>query len=52
VTIHKETDENGKTVTEKEIHQEGISGSTETHTQTKADPETGTTTSTTTTRHD
>ena len=31
VTIHKEVDEIGKTVTKKETHQEGVSGSTETH---------------------
>jgi hypothetical protein len=31
VTIHKEVDENGNTVIEKDIHREGLSGSTETH---------------------
>jgi hypothetical protein len=48
VTIHKEVDENGKAVTEKDIHQEGVSGSTETHTKTETNPETGTTTRSTT----
>lgn len=48
VTIHKEVDENGKTVTEQDIHQEGVSGSTETHTKTETNPETGTTTRSTT----
>jgi hypothetical protein len=52
VTTHKEVDENGKTVTEKEIHQEGISGSSETHTKTETNPATGTTHSTTTTKHE
>ena len=53
VTIHKDVDESGKTVTEKETHREGISGSSETHTKTKTNPEMGTTTrSTTTTEHE
>lgn len=52
VTTHKKVDENGKTVREKDIHQEGIAGSSETHTKTETNPETGTTHSTTTTRHE
>jgi hypothetical protein len=31
VTIHKEVDEKGNEVTEKDVHREGLSGSTETH---------------------
>jgi hypothetical protein len=38
VTIHKEVDEKGKSVTEKDIHKEGVAGSTETHTKTETDP--------------
>jgi hypothetical protein len=52
VTIHKEVDENGKAVTEKETHQEGVSGSSETHTKTETNPDTGATTRTTTTKHE
>ena len=48
MTTHKEADENGNTVTEKDIHHEGVSGSTETHTKTKSNPESGTTTLSTT----
>jgi len=44
VTIHKEVDEKGNTVTEKDIHREGIAGSTETHMKTETDPDGGTTT--------
>jgi hypothetical protein len=44
VTIHKEVDEKGNSVTEKDIHREGIAGSTETHTKTESDPDGGTTT--------
>jgi hypothetical protein len=47
-----QTDENGKTVIEKETHQEGGSGSSETHIKTETNPETGTTHSTTTTEHE
>jgi hypothetical protein len=43
VTIHKEVDEKGNTVLEKDIHREGVAGSTDTHT--KTDPDGGTTTS-------
>jgi hypothetical protein len=44
MTIHKEVDEKGNTVTEKDIHREGIAGSTETHKKIETDPEGGTTT--------
>jgi len=44
VTIHKETDKKGKTVIEKDTHQEGIAGSSETHTKTETDRDGGTTT--------
>jgi hypothetical protein len=44
VTIHKEVDEKGNSVIEKDIHREGIAGSTETHTKTETDPDGGTTT--------
>jgi hypothetical protein len=37
-------DEKGNSVTEKDIHKEGVSGSTETHTKTETDPDGGTTT--------
>ena len=52
MTIHKEVDEKGNTVTEKDIHREGIAGSTETHTKTETDPEGGTTRSKTTTKQE
>jgi hypothetical protein len=39
ITIHKEVDENGNTVTEKEMRREGVSGSTETHTKRETNPE-------------
>jgi hypothetical protein len=45
VTIHKEVDEKGNTVLEKDTHREGVAGSTETHTKTETDPDGGTTTS-------
>jgi hypothetical protein len=44
VTIHKEVDEKGNSVTEKDIQREGVAGSTETHTKTETDPAGGTTT--------
>jgi hypothetical protein len=43
-TIHKEVDRNGNTVTEKDVHREGIAGTTETHTKTETDRDGGTTT--------
>jgi hypothetical protein len=43
-TIHKEVDRKGNTVIEKETHQEGLSGSSETHTKTETDRDGGTTT--------
>ena len=44
VTIHKEMDEKGGAVIEKDVHREGIAGSTETHTKTETDRDGGTTT--------
>jgi hypothetical protein len=44
VTIHKEVDENGNTVTKKDTYREGVAGSTQTHTKTETDPDGGTTT--------
>jgi opacity protein-like surface antigen len=44
VTIHKEVDENGNTVTKKDTYREGTAGSTETHSKTETDPDGGTTT--------
>jgi hypothetical protein len=44
VTIHKEVDEKGNTVTKKDTYKEGVAGSTETHTKTETDPDGGTTT--------
>ena len=54
VTIHKEADEKGNTVIEKDNHREGIAGSTESHTKTETDRDGGTTTirSKTTTKQD
>ena len=54
VTIHKEADEKGNTVIEKDTHREGIAGSTESHTKTETDRDGGTTTtrSKTTTKQD
>jgi hypothetical protein len=54
VTIHKEVDEHGNTVTKKDTYREGVAGSTETHTKTETDPDGGTTTtrSKTTTKQD
>jgi hypothetical protein len=44
VTIHKEADEKGNTVIEKDTHREGIAGSTESHTKSETDPYGGTAT--------
>jgi hypothetical protein len=44
VTIHKEVDKKGNTVIEKDVHREGIAGSTETHEKTEIDRDGGTTT--------
>jgi hypothetical protein len=43
-TIHKEVDRKGNTDIEKDVHREGIGGSTETHTKTEIDRDGGTTT--------
>ena len=43
-TIHKEVDRKGNTVIEKDVHREGIAGSTETHSKTETDRDGGTTT--------
>jgi hypothetical protein len=42
VTTHKEVDENGNAVTEKEIHREGVAASMEIHKKTETDREGGT----------
>ena len=42
-TIHKEVDRKGNTVAEKDIHREGIGGSTKTHTKTETDRDGGAT---------
>ena len=44
VTIHKEVDKKGNAVIEKDVHREGIAGSTESHTKTETDRDGGTTT--------
>jgi hypothetical protein len=44
VTIHKEVDEKGNAVIEKDVHREGVAGSAETHTKTETDRDGGTTT--------
>jgi hypothetical protein len=44
VTIHKEVDEKGNTVTEKDTRREGVAGTSETHTKTETDRDGGTTT--------
>jgi hypothetical protein len=44
VSIHKDVDENGNTVTKKDVYREGIAGGTESHTKTEMDPDGGTTT--------
>jgi hypothetical protein len=48
-TIHKEVDRKGNTVIEKDVHREGIAGSTDTHRKTETDRDGGTTTTTETT---
>ena len=49
-TIHKEeVDRKGNTVIEKDVHREGIAGSTDTHAKTETDRDGGTTTTTETT---
>jgi hypothetical protein len=48
-TIHREVDRKGNTVIEKDVHREGIAGSTDTHTKTKTDRDGGSTTTTETT---
>ena len=54
ITIHKEVDEQGNTVTKKDSYREGVAGSTETHTRTETDPDDGskTTRSKTTTKQE
>ena len=44
VTIHKEMDEKGNAVIEKDVNREGFAGSTETHTKTEIDRDGGTNT--------
>ena len=48
-TIHREVDRKGNTIIEKDVHREGIAGSTDTHTKTETDRDGGTTTTTETT---
>jgi len=48
-TIHKEVDRKGNTVIERDVHREGITGSSDTHTKTETDRDGGTTTTTETT---
>jgi hypothetical protein len=48
-TIHKEVDRRGNTITEQDVHREGIAGSTDTHTKTETDRDGGSTTTTETT---
>jgi hypothetical protein len=48
-TIHREVDRKGNTVIEKDVHREGIAGSTDTHTKTETDRDGGSTTATETT---
>jgi hypothetical protein len=52
VDVHKEVDRKGNTVIEKDIHREGISGSTETHKKIETDRDGTVTHSETTTKHD
>jgi hypothetical protein len=52
VTPNKEVDKKGNTIIEKDIHREGIAGSTETHTNTETDRDGTVTHSETTTKHD
>src|SRR5262245_18896872 len=46
VTIHREVDRKGNTVIDKDVHHEGISGSTDTHTRTETNRDGGSTTTT------
>jgi hypothetical protein len=48
-TIHREVDRKGNAVIEKDVHREGIAGSTDTHTKTETDHDGGSTTTTETT---
>jgi hypothetical protein len=48
-TIHREVDRKGNTVIEKDVHREGIAGSTDTHTKTETHRDGGSTTTTETT---
>lgn len=52
VNVHKEVDRKGNTVIEKDIHREGIAGSSETHTKTETDRDGTVTHSETETKHD
>jgi hypothetical protein len=52
VDVHKEVDRKGNTVIEKDIHREGVAGSTETHTKTETDRDGTVTHSETTTKHE
>lgn len=52
VEVHKDVDRKGNTVIEKDIHREGISGSSETHTKTETDRDGTVIHSETTTKHD
>jgi hypothetical protein len=49
ITIHKELDMKGNAVIEKDVHHEGIAGSSDTHTKTETDSDGETTTTTRTT---
>jgi hypothetical protein len=46
VTIHREVDWKGNTAIEKDVHREGLAGSTDTHTKTETDHDGGSTTTT------
>ena len=48
-TIHREVDRKGNAVIEKDVHPEGIGGSTDTHVKTETDRDGGSTTTTETT---
>ena len=52
VDVHKEVDRKGNTVIEKDIHREGIAGSSETHKKIETDRDGTVTHSETTTKHD
>ena len=51
-TVHKDVDRKGNTVIEKDIHREGIAGSSETHKKIETDRDGTVTHSETTTKHD